>query len=103
LIKRLLLDRLLVAPVYLAVYLPLINAFKGYPGGGTPDVLRANLARAFLGSLKFWTVVQSLNFTMVPVDLRSVASTFAALVFNVYLARVTAPPSGPPLVSRAIK
>lgn len=104
LIKRLLLDRLLVAPIYLGVYLPLVNALKGYPGGSSGDVLRNTLSRAFLGSLKFWTVVNSLNFTMVPLDFRSVVSTFAALVFNVYLATTTAAiPTATRLALRASK
>ena len=40
-LRRIVLDRLIAAPVHLAVFLPLVNAGRGYPGGSSMDVLSA--------------------------------------------------------------
>lgn len=52
-LRRLAFDRLLAAPIHLAVFLPLVNALRGFPGGSAMDVLSAGEPARHLDSGRF--------------------------------------------------
>ena len=85
-LKKMLLDQLIWAPSFLAMFFSAVNIMDGKG----IDEIKKTLSNDYIDALKFnyalWPAVQMLNFYFVPMQHRVIVVNFVALFWNTYLA-----------------
>jgi len=84
---RVLTDRVIFNPVFLALTLYVLGRLQGQTHQDTTQFIRDNYVATVLVNWKIWTIPQIINFNFVPVEYRVLFGNLVALVWNYYLAR----------------
>mmetsp|Transcript_8860 Transcript_8860/g.13275 ORF Transcript_8860/g.13275 Transcript_8860/m.13275 type:complete len:184 (+) Transcript_8860:71-622(+) len=86
LIVKLLLDRVVFTPPFLVVTLMYRLAFEDSTFSEKVQSLKRIFLSVLLMNWKVWTVIQTINLTYVPLELRSIFGNVCACAWNTYLA-----------------
>ncbi|XP_028824622.1 peroxisomal membrane protein 2-like [Denticeps clupeoides] len=85
-VKRLLLDRLLYAPLLLLLFFLVMNVLEGRRWQDFAQKVRRDYLAALTMNWKVWTPFQFVNINYVPVQFRVLFSNVVALFWYAYLA-----------------
>ncbi|KAJ6656568.1 hypothetical protein lerEdw1_003455 [Lerista edwardsae] len=88
LVKRLLIDRLIVAPAFLVVFFFVMNALEGKNTSVFVKKMKSSYWAALKMNWKVWTPVQFINLTYVPMQFQVLFGNLVALFWFAYLASV---------------
>ena len=86
LLFRVLTDRLIFSPAFLALTLYALQRLQGNSNKDTTDFVRKNYVSSLLANWKIWTIPQIININLVPAEYRVLFANLVALVWNFYLA-----------------
>ncbi|XP_067910940.1 peroxisomal membrane protein 2 [Heterodontus francisci] len=84
-IKRILLDRLMFAPAFLALFFVVINLLEGKE---LKDKMQTGYWTALKMNWKVWTIFQYININYVPAQFRVLFANLVALFWYAYLASI---------------
>uniref|UniRef100_K7GB37 Peroxisomal membrane protein 2 n=1 Tax=Pelodiscus sinensis TaxID=13735 RepID=K7GB37_PELSI len=87
-IKRLLVDRLLVAPPFLVLFFFVMNLLEGKDLSAFTEKMRSSYWAALKMNWKVWTPVQFVNVNYVPLQFRVLFGNLVALFWFAYLASI---------------
>ncbi|XP_059844007.1 peroxisomal membrane protein 2 [Hypanus sabinus] len=87
-IKRLLLDRLMFAPAFLALFFVVISLLEGKNLKALKDKMKTGYWIALKMNWKVWTIFQYININYVPVQFRVLFANLVALFWYAYLASI---------------
>ncbi|XP_062999821.1 peroxisomal membrane protein 2 [Elgaria multicarinata webbii] len=87
-VKRLLLDRLVVAPAFLALFFFIMNLLEGKDTSAFVKRVKSGYWPALKMNWKMWTPVQFVNLNYVPMQFQVLFGNLVALVWFAYLASV---------------
>ncbi|XP_069788940.1 peroxisomal membrane protein 2 [Narcine bancroftii] len=87
-VKRLLLDRLIFAPAFLALFFVVISLLEGKNLKSLKDKMQTGYWVALKMNWKVWTIFQYININYVPVQFRVLFANLVALFWYAYLASV---------------
>ncbi|XP_048412223.1 peroxisomal membrane protein 2 isoform X1 [Stegostoma tigrinum] len=87
-IKRLLLDRLMFAPLFLALFFVVISLLEGRNLKSLKDKMKTGYWTALKMNWKVWTVFQFININYVPAQFRVLFANLVALFWYAYLASI---------------
>uniref|UniRef100_UPI00398E92D4 peroxisomal membrane protein 2 n=1 Tax=Pristiophorus japonicus TaxID=55135 RepID=UPI00398E92D4 len=85
-IKRLLLDRLIFAPAFLALFFVVISLLEGKNLKALKDKMQTGYWTALKMNWKVWTIFQYININYVPAQFRVLFANLVALFWYAYLA-----------------
>ncbi|XP_005085389.1 peroxisomal membrane protein 2 [Mesocricetus auratus] len=85
-VKRLLLDRLLFAPIFLLLFFLIMNLLEGKDVSAFAAKMRSGFWSALQMNWKMWTPLQFININYVPLQFRVLFANMAALFWYAYLA-----------------
>ncbi|XP_038618676.1 peroxisomal membrane protein 2 [Tachyglossus aculeatus] len=85
-VGRLLLDRLVFAPVFLLLFFFVMNLLEGQNLATFSKKMRTGYWKALKTNWKVWTPVQFININYVPVQFRVLFANLVALFWYAYLA-----------------
>uniref|UniRef100_A0A8D0BLT1 Peroxisomal membrane protein 2 n=1 Tax=Salvator merianae TaxID=96440 RepID=A0A8D0BLT1_SALMN len=87
-VKKLLLDRLVVAPAFLLLFYFVMNFLEGRDTSALVKRLKTSYWTALKMNWKVWTPVQFINLTYVPMQFQVLFGNLVALFWFAYLASV---------------
>ncbi|KAL7839222.1 hypothetical protein SRHO_G00258800 [Serrasalmus rhombeus] len=87
-LKRLLLERLIIAPAFLLLFFVVMNALEGKTAADLQDKMKTRFWTALKMNWKVWTPFQFININYVPVQFRVLFANMIALFWYAYLASV---------------
>ncbi|KAJ7309583.1 hypothetical protein JRQ81_007635 [Phrynocephalus forsythii] len=87
-IKRLLLDRLVVAPAFLLLFFFVMNLLEGKDSDAFAKKLTSSYWTSLKMNWKLWTPVQFINLTYIPMQFQVLFGNLVALFWFAYLASV---------------
>ncbi|XP_051888221.1 peroxisomal membrane protein 2 [Pristis pectinata] len=87
-VKRLLLDRLMFAPAFLALFFVVISLLEGKNLKALKDKMQTGYWIALKMNWKVWTIFQYININYVPVQFRVLFANLVALFWYAYLASI---------------
>lgn len=87
--KKILVDQLVASPVITAAVLTMSWVYSGDEWPAVRRKLRDNYATVVLTSYAVWPAVQTINFTVVPPQLRVLFVQMVSLAWNTYLSFMT--------------
>ncbi|XP_061458550.1 peroxisomal membrane protein 2 [Rhineura floridana] len=87
-VKRLLLDRLVVAPAFLALFFFVMNLLEGKDTATFVKRMKTSYWAALKMNWKLWTPVQFINLNYVPMQFQVLFGNLVALLWFAYLASV---------------
>ncbi|XP_062890682.1 peroxisomal membrane protein 2 [Mobula hypostoma] len=87
-IKKLLLDRLMFAPAFLALFFVVISLLEGKNLKALKDKMKTGYWIALKMNWKVWTIFQYININYVPVQFRVLFANLVALFWYAYLASI---------------
>ncbi|XP_069352824.1 peroxisomal membrane protein 2 isoform X2 [Eulemur rufifrons] len=85
-VKRLLLERLLVAPAFLLLFFLVMNFLQGQDAVAAVATVRAHFWPALRTNWRVWTPMQFININYVPLQFRVLFANLVALFWYAYLA-----------------
>ncbi|XP_001509760.1 peroxisomal membrane protein 2 [Ornithorhynchus anatinus] len=85
-VRRLLLDRLVFAPVFLLLFFFVMNLLEGQNMAAFSKKMRTGYWKALKMNWKVWTPIQFININYVPVQFRVLFANLVALFWYAYLA-----------------
>ncbi|XP_026572889.1 peroxisomal membrane protein 2 [Pseudonaja textilis] len=86
LIKRLLVDRLVVSPAFLAIFFLVMNFLEGKDLSEFSKKVKSGYWTSLKMNWKVWTPVQVINFTYVPLQFQVLFGNLVAILWFAYLA-----------------
>ncbi|XP_042298132.1 peroxisomal membrane protein 2 [Sceloporus undulatus] len=86
--KKLLLDRLVVAPAFLVLFFFVMNLLEGKDSSAFRKKLKSSYWAALKMNWKVWTPVQFINLGYIPVQFQVLFGNLVALFWFAYLASV---------------
>uniref|UniRef100_V9LBA5 Peroxisomal membrane protein 2-like protein n=1 Tax=Callorhinchus milii TaxID=7868 RepID=V9LBA5_CALMI len=87
-IKRLLVDRLVFAPAFLALFFFVISMLEGKKMKALKDKMQTSYWIALKMNWKVWTIFQYININYVPPQFRVLFANLVALFWYAYLASI---------------
>lgn len=87
-IKRLLLDRLMFAPAFLALFFTVITLLEGKKLKALKEKMQTGYWIALKMNWKVWTIFQYINLNYVPAQFRVLFANLVALFWYAYLASI---------------
>ncbi|XP_020634310.3 peroxisomal membrane protein 2 [Pogona vitticeps] len=87
-IKKLLVDRLLVAPAFLLLFFFIMNLLEGHDSAAFAKKLKSSYWKSLKMNWKLWTPVQFINLNYVPMQFQVLFGNLVALFWFAYLASV---------------
>ncbi|GCB61334.1 hypothetical protein scyTo_0014319, partial [Scyliorhinus torazame] len=87
-IKRLLLDRLMFAPAFLALFFVVVSLLEGKNLKSLKDKMQTGYWTALKMNWKVWTIFQYININYVPAQFRVLFANMVALFWYAYLASI---------------
>ncbi|XP_048369594.1 peroxisomal membrane protein 2 [Sphaerodactylus townsendi] len=87
-VKRLFLDRVIVAPAFLLLFFFVMNLLEGKDTSAFTKRINSGYWRALKMNWKMWTPIQFINVKYVPVQFRVLFGNLVALFWFAYLASV---------------
>ncbi|XP_013914530.1 PREDICTED: peroxisomal membrane protein 2 [Thamnophis sirtalis] len=88
LLKRLLVDRLIVSPAFLALFFLVMNFLEGKDMSEFSKKIKSGYWTSLKMNWKVWTPVQVINFTYVPLQFQVLFGNLVAVLWFAYLASV---------------
>ncbi|KAM6423333.1 peroxisomal membrane protein 2 [Liasis olivaceus] len=88
LVKRLLVDRLIVSPAFVALFFLVMNFLEGKDMSAFSRKMKSGYWATLKMNWKVWTPVQVINFTYVPLQFQVLFGNLVALLWFAYLASV---------------
>ncbi|XP_039213286.1 peroxisomal membrane protein 2 isoform X1 [Crotalus tigris] len=88
LVKRLLVDRLIVSPAFLALFFLVMNFLEGKDISAFSKKMKTSYWASLKMNWKVWTPVQVINFTYVPLQFQVLFGNLVAMLWFAYLASV---------------
>ncbi|XP_077996267.1 peroxisomal membrane protein 2-like [Glandiceps talaboti] len=85
-IKKVLFDRLVLAPPYLLLVFYIVNILDGKSHSEAVKKIKESFMTALIMNVKVWTVLQYININYVPMEYRVLFGNSVALGWNIYLA-----------------
>uniref|UniRef100_A0A8C8ZDT3 Peroxisomal membrane protein 2 n=1 Tax=Prolemur simus TaxID=1328070 RepID=A0A8C8ZDT3_PROSS len=85
-VKRLLLERLLVAPAFLLLFFLIMNFLQGQDAVDSVATVRAHFWPALRTNWRVWTPMQFININYIPLQFRVLFANLVALFWYAYLA-----------------
>ena len=85
-LKKMLLDQIVWAPSFLAMFFCLVSAMNGKDREQIKDKFKNDYATALKVNYMIWPAVQIINFKFVPMQHRVIVVNIVALFWNTYLA-----------------
>lgn len=76
----------IVTPLMSTYFFSMHSVLSGNTLASTWDHLKQTLPQTWKWTFRYWPVVNAINFSVVPTQLRGIFQNFAALVWQVYLA-----------------
>jgi len=80
--KKLFVDQILIAPVFLVCYISVLTLLKTMSFQEVMPELKKNYLNVLSMNYKFWPVVQMLNYYFVPLTYRVLFGSSASLIWN---------------------
>ncbi|KAF7239851.1 Peroxisomal membrane protein 2 [Varanus komodoensis] len=87
-VRRLLLDRLVVAPAFLALFFFVMNLLEGKGASAFVKRMKSGYWAALKMNWKMWTPVQFINLYYVPMQFQVLFGNLVALLWFAYLASI---------------
>lgn len=87
-LRRLLLDRLIIAPVFLLLFFCVMNVLEGKDLASLNQKLKNGYWLALKMNWKVWTPFQFINMTYIPVQFRVLFANMVAFFWYAYLASI---------------
>lgn len=88
-LKKMALDQIPFAPVFLLSIITLINTMEGLSFQETKEQLRLKYKDILFANWKVWPIVQTINFYFVPYTHQVAVAQFVAIFWNTYLSYKT--------------
>ncbi|XP_063171877.1 peroxisomal membrane protein 2 [Candoia aspera] len=88
LLRCLLVDHLIVSPVFVALFFLVMNVLEGKGMSAFSRKMKSGYWAALKMNWKVWTPVQVINFTYVPLQFQVLFGNFIALLWFAYLASI---------------
>eukprot|EP00040_Diaphanoeca_grandis_P027090 m.153155 g.153155 ORF g.153155 m.153155 type:complete len:239 (-) comp30834_c0_seq1:32-748(-) len=85
-VQKLMWDRLICSPIFNSGYLFLLSVLNGKTPAEAMHAVRTNIVNVVTKSLQFWTIVNGVSYSKIPLELRSYFNSVMSVVWTSYLA-----------------